>query len=133
ELFKKLVVPPSSFVMVALPAVEVLLKLVTPGLPRKPALPRKLLLMIVALPALELFKKLVLPPKLFTIVCVWVELFTMPAPTKEKENGPLLSVIIVKASAPELNVMESMVTSSERNSVVIVEVLNVAVSPALTG
>ena len=37
------------------------------------------------------------------------------------------------ASAPELNVMESMVTSSERNSVVIVEVLKVAVSPALTG
>ena len=57
----------------------------------------------------------------------------MPAPTKEKENGPSLSVIIVKASAPGLNVMESMVTSPLRNSTVIVEVLNVALSPAMTG
>jgi hypothetical protein len=106
----------------------VLLKLVTP-LGKAPPLP-ELALTIVALPAVELFKKLVTPPSLFPIICVWFELFTMPTPTKEKEFP---NVPIEKALAPELNVIESMVTVFERDSEVIVEVLNVAVSPALTG
>ena len=54
----------------------------------------------------------------------------MPTPTKEKEFP---FVLIEKASAPELNVMELMVTAPERDNEVIVEVLNVAVSPAFTG
>jgi hypothetical protein len=83
-----------------------------------------------ALAAVELLKKLVAPPTSFIIVCVLPELLTMPAPTKEKEFP---DVFIEKALEPGLNVMESMVTSLERDSEVVVERLNVAVSPAWTG
>src|SRR5947199_5880155 len=140
EVSSKPVTPPPLLVIVALPAVEVSTKSVTPPLLVIVALPAvevsektvkpPPLLVIAALPAVELFKKLVPPPKSLIIVCVWAELFTMPTPTKEKEF-PFVS--IVKASAPELNVMESMVTSPERNSEVTLEELNVAVSPGLTG
>ena len=95
-------------VIVALPAVELFKKLVTPPLS----------LLILALPAVELFEKLTMP-KPFSINCVWVELFTMPVPTNEKEF-PFVS--IVKAFAPELNVMVLIVTAPERDSEVIMEI-----------
>ena len=123
ELPKKVVMLEEALLMLALAALELVKKLVLP--------PSTLL--IATLAALELFWKLVVPPK-FTIVCVLIELFTMPTPTKEKIwVFEVEFVVIVKGLAPGLNVMESMVTSPERNSEVIVEVLNVAVSPALTG
>ncbi len=144
ELSKKFViVPPSLVIAKRFPAVDVSKKLITAGplptlrfwitpLPAVELLKKLMVplsLWINALPAVELFKKLMVPLS-FRIVCGSVELFTMPTPTKEKE---LPSVLIVKALAPRLNVMESMVTSPERDSEVIVEVLNVAVSPAMTG
>src|SRR6266481_802608 len=95
----------------ALPAVDVLWNCVAP---EEAPLALTTLLVMVALAAVEALR--------------W--LFTMPTPAKEKEFP---FVWVVKALAPELNVMESMVTVPERVRKVTVEVLNVAVSPALTG
>src|SRR6516164_7974892 len=65
------------------------------------------------------------------IVCVCPELFTMPAPSIVR--NVFASVPIVNALAPGLKVIDSTVAISESVSEVVIEVLNVAVSPGLTG
>ena len=105
----------------ALPAVDLSLKFVVP----------ENLLMIVALPAVDASVKFVpsRKPELM-IVCVVPDLFTIPAPSTVSVDPP---VSIVKALAPGLKVIDSTVAFPVRNSEVTVEVLNVAVSPGLTG
>jgi hypothetical protein len=87
------------------------------------------LLVIVALPAVEVLKNPVAPP-LLVIACVLPDVFAIP--------GPLILsvfpfVLMVKALAPGLKVIDSTVALSESDSKVRAEVLNVAVSPGLTG
>src|SRR5262245_43542619 len=64
------------------------------------------------------------------IVCGLPELFTIPAPWTV---SALPCVSIVKALAPGLKVIDSTVAFLKTVREVVVEVLNVAVSPGLTG
>src|SRR5271157_1299166 len=120
--------PPPLLAIVALPAVDVLKNSVVPP-PASVLVPA--LLMIVALPAVDASVKFVpsSKPELM-IVCVVPDLFTIPAPSTVSVDPP---VSIVKALAPGLKVIDSTVAFPVRNSEVTVEVLNVAVSPGLTG
>jgi hypothetical protein len=89
---------------------------------------------IAVLPAVDVPKKAVTPnaprTSLLVIDCVFPELFTIPAPSRV---SPFPLVLIVKALAPGPKVIDSMVMLLESISEVCVEVLNVAVSPGLTG
>jgi hypothetical protein len=150
DVFKNPVAPPTERLtippllrIVALPAVDVFKNSVSPPTVRATALPS---LVIAALPAVDMSTNIVSPrvpggttpiptpgvaltPPL-VIVCVFPELFTIPAPSRVS-TFPF--VLIVKAFARGLKVIDSTVALPERISEVTAEVLNVAVSPRLTG
>src|SRR6266567_4516841 len=98
-----------------LPAVELSKKSQRPPDSPKTVDARPLLVKTVEVPALAVPKKRICPrlveSALFTKFCVIPELFTIPAPTISKFNPGLLD--IVKALAPELNVIWATVVTCE--------------------
>ncbi len=92
-------------------------------------------MIVTLLPAVAPLVKIIAPTPVVAKFCVIPELFVMlpPLMVNVKKGVPSPPTLIVNALAPELNVMESMVTSAERDRKRILEVLNVAVSPAMTG
>jgi hypothetical protein len=126
-----LIVPPLLVIM-ALPAFEVLTNRVTPPLCPETVLP--LLVKEVMLPAVALFVNVILPWLIpLTKFCVIPELFVMPVPLMvNKFTVPGLTVI-VKALAPELNVIPDTVTPLEIETPVVLETSKVATSDGPLG
>ena len=133
-----LTVPP-LFVKVPLPAVEVPKNSITPLTP--PLAIAALLVKMVEVPAVALFvnriRPLILPhpQTAVTKFCATPELFVMPAPLRLNMDPSMddALAVIVNALAPALNTMPLTSVMAERETLVVLEKANVAVSEGPLG